>query len=261
MSLQACAELVARGDPDRFRAAMAAPLAARPVLLPFYAFNVEVARAPWVSAEPLIAEIRLQWWADALGEIAAGGQVRRHEVASPLAKVLLPDDVSLLQCNVAARRRDAQRVPIGSVDAWRGYLSDTSGALLWAVTRALAREEGRGRDLHGDAVARARSIGIGCAQGLANYLLAVPEFVARGINPLPEMTGREFNDLLDEMLRALRQGRAKATRLQRIAELAAWRARGVLARARADHAAVPEGRLDEAPISRDLSLFWRRLRL
>ncbi|RZV98806.1 MAG: phytoene synthase, partial [Rhodobacteraceae bacterium] len=32
MSLQACADIVAKGDPDRFAAAMAAPVAARRVL-------------------------------------------------------------------------------------------------------------------------------------------------------------------------------------------------------------------------------------
>ncbi len=42
MTIQACAELVARGDPLRFRATMAAPLAAREALLPLYAFNLEV---------------------------------------------------------------------------------------------------------------------------------------------------------------------------------------------------------------------------
>ena len=60
MSLQACAELVERGDPDRFLATMAAPVALRATLFPLYAFNVEIARAPWVTQEPMIAEMRLQ---------------------------------------------------------------------------------------------------------------------------------------------------------------------------------------------------------
>ena len=76
----ACAAIVEKGDPDRFLAAMAAPVAARRVLFPLYALNIEVARAPWVTEEAMIAEMRLQWWRDALAEIAAGGQVRRHEV-------------------------------------------------------------------------------------------------------------------------------------------------------------------------------------
>jgi phytoene/squalene synthetase len=62
--LEACAALVERSDPDRFRVAMAAPPAAREVLFPLYAFNLEVARAPWATREPMLAEMRLQWWRD-----------------------------------------------------------------------------------------------------------------------------------------------------------------------------------------------------
>ena len=42
----ACARLVEEADQDRFRTVMAAPLAARKLLFPIYAFNVEVSRAP-----------------------------------------------------------------------------------------------------------------------------------------------------------------------------------------------------------------------
>ena len=44
MTLNACAELVRQGDPDRFLATMAAPPEARAKLFPLYAFNLEVAR-------------------------------------------------------------------------------------------------------------------------------------------------------------------------------------------------------------------------
>ena len=62
MSLDACADLVARGDPDRWQALMAAPVAARAKLLPLFALNLELARIPWATKEPMIAEMRLQWW-------------------------------------------------------------------------------------------------------------------------------------------------------------------------------------------------------
>ena len=64
MSIQACANLVARADPDRFAAAMSARLQARKKLFPIYAVAAEVARAPWMTKEPVIAEMRLQWWRD-----------------------------------------------------------------------------------------------------------------------------------------------------------------------------------------------------
>lgn len=245
--IAACARLVQAGDPDRFRAAMAAPVAARAVLFPLYAFNVEVARAPWVTAEPLIAEIRLQWWADVLDEIAAGGPVRRHEVATPLARVLDAAGADILRANVNARRRDAQRLAMDSVAALQAYVADTGGALLWAVARAL----GSGQET------RARAIGT--ASGLANYLAAVPAFLARGINPLPDMSEAQFAALIDAQLAALPTTRA--SRPQRIAELAAWRARSLMSRARRDPAAVPQGRLAEPEALSRLRLIGRALRV
>ena len=71
MTLSACAELVRRGDPDRFLVAMAAPSEARARLLPLYAFNLDIARAPWASTDPNIALMRLQFWRDTLAEIAS----------------------------------------------------------------------------------------------------------------------------------------------------------------------------------------------
>ena len=73
--LTACAAIVERADPLRFRATMAAPVKARRVLFPLYAFNIEVARAPWVTQEAMIAEMRLQWWRDVCEEIGQGGPV------------------------------------------------------------------------------------------------------------------------------------------------------------------------------------------
>ena len=97
MSLQddiaSCAETVHSGDPMRFLSAMTADGADRDALMVLYAFNVEVARAPWVTEEPMIAEMRLQWWIDAVGEIFTGATVRRHQVVTPLADLVASRDL------------------------------------------------------------------------------------------------------------------------------------------------------------------------
>ena len=93
----ACAGLVERGDPVRFRAVMSTPVDIRAKLFPIFAFNLEVARAPWVTKEAMIAEMRLQWWQDALEEITLGKVVRRHEVVSPLSQLITPDAARDLQ--------------------------------------------------------------------------------------------------------------------------------------------------------------------
>ena len=244
--IAACAELVERGDPDRFAATVATPVPMRRVLFPLYAFNLEIARAPWMSAEPLIAEMRLQWWHDTLDQIAAGGPVRRHEVSTPLSQVLDAEGAALLTGCVSARRREAQRLPMADAGDLRDYVAETGGTLMWVAARALG----------GGDETRAR--GIGAAAGLANYLLGVPLFLQRGLNPLPEMTTSQFNDLVQTHLDMARPSGPRPAFAQRMAELAGWRAATILTRALRDPASIPEGRLAEPEVRRRLSLVRRR---
>ena len=130
--LNACAALVERGDPARFLAVMAAPVQAREVLFVLFAFNLEVARAPWVTQQPMIAEMRLQWWCDALDEIAFQKVVRRHEVVTPLATLIDSHAAALLRELVTARRWDIYDDPFEDAAQFERYIDYTSGHLLVA---------------------------------------------------------------------------------------------------------------------------------
>ena len=88
MSLQACADIVAKGDRDGFAAVMAAPVEARRILFPVQAFALEVAKAPWASQEPVIAQMRLQFWRDAVEE-AEAGKARLQEALERLSRLIL----------------------------------------------------------------------------------------------------------------------------------------------------------------------------
>ena len=144
MSLQACANLVARADPERFAAAMAAPLAARAVLLPIYAASIEVARAPWVTQEPMIAEMRLQWWRDVFQEIEAG-RPRKHEVVDALAPVLGPRGAEALDAMVLARRGTSiKKVSPQPMISWRMCRASRWGPCsrllrLWVICLRISR--------------------------------------------------------------------------------------------------------------------------
>lgn len=247
MSLEACADLVRRADPDRFLAAMAAPAAARTVLFPVFAFNVEVARAPWVTAEPMIAEMRLQWWRDALAEIAAGGPVRRHEVVDALAPVLDVEGARLLDALIEARRWDIGTEPFADQAAFAAHIQATSGNLLWAAARALGA---------GDAEAAVR--GPAWAAGLANWLLAVPELEARGRIPLPDGRVQAVRALAAEGLSRLAARRAPVA--ARPVLLATWRAGALLRQAHRHPERVAQGILGQSEFSRRFSLLWRSFR-
>jgi phytoene synthase len=54
--------------------------AARADVVAIYALSFELARARAAAREPLIQEIRLAWWRDALEEIASGAPAPKHPV-------------------------------------------------------------------------------------------------------------------------------------------------------------------------------------
>ena len=248
MSLAACAALVERGDPDRFLSAMAAPVAARAVLLPIYAFNIEVARAPWVSEEAAIAEIRLQWWRDALSEIAGGARPRRHEVVEPLAGVIGPGEAELLDGLVAARRWDIYREPFDDAAHFERHINATSGTLFWVVSQALGATTGEAavRDL-------------GYAAGVAAWLRAVPDLEARGRIPLLDGTPDGVRNLARGALQRYRMARSARRDIDPAALpalRAGWQTRAILKQAIAASERVGEGRLGVSDFRRKGSLLF-----
>ncbi len=243
-----CARAVERGDPDRFLAVMAAPPPARAKLFPLYAFNLEVARAPWLTQETMIAEMRLQWWRDALAEIAAGQPVRPHEVTTPLAAAITPAIARALDALIEARRWDIYRDPFGDEAAFTAHLDATSGTLLWAAAASLGpADEATCRDA-------------GYALGLANWFRAIPDLQARGRIPLVDGTPKTVARLARDGLARLARARARRGTISKPAApamLACWDTGAILTRAAHDPAAVAEGRLGRSPARTRLALMLR----
>lgn len=247
MSLEACRSLVERADPERFSAAQLGAEAAQKVLWPLYALNVEVSRAPWVTQEPMIAEMRLQWWRDALEEIAEGRPVRGHEVTTALAASIGPAQALELDRLVQARRWDIYRDAFDDEAALLSYLDDTAGRLMWAGAAALGAPE----------TARTGVLAYGRATGLSRFLLAVPELEDRGRKPLVDGRPEGVADLCRRVLEQM----PKATTLKHsLGKDAApvltegWQARALLQQAVKNPTRVAGGALG-------LSEFGKRWRL
>ncbi|KAG1715440.1 NADH dehydrogenase (ubiquinone) complex I, assembly factor 6 [Nymphon striatum] len=248
--LIACAGLVERGDPHRFRAAMAAPVEARAVLFPVYAFNVEVSRAPWVTQEPMIAEMRLQWWRDALEEIRDGKNVRRHEVVTPLSALLSAENADALDQLVAARRWDIYKDAFEDQAHFDAYIRETSGHLMLVSAQLL-----------GPADAEV-VLAYGYAAGVASFLGAVPELEARGRIPLldgrPEGVQELAQGALDQLMKA-RSQRSKVSRKARAALLSGAQSAMILKRAISSPALVSQGALHMPKLQESASLGWQAM--
>lgn len=249
MSVDACAEMLRRGDPDRFLAALTAPKDKRAALMVLYAFNLEVARAPWMSTEPLVAAMRLQFWADVLDTINDGGPVPGHEVAAPLADLLRGGvvPVSPLQALADARQFDIGREPHGDRAAFDAYLDATSAGLMWVAAVALGAPA--------SAEPAVRSHGWGA--GLAALLMAVPALVASGRKPLVDPSPEAIAALAAEGLARIRAARGAKVGTGAPALRTGWQARAILRQASRDPGAVAEGRLGLSEARRRGSLLWK----
>ena len=249
MTLAACAALVERGDPDRFLSAMAAAPPARALLFPLYAFNLEVARAPWVTVEPLIAEMRLQWWRDAVEEIGAGAKPRAHEVVEPLAGVIrtqaLP--VALFDAIIAARRWDIAKEPFDDLPALIAHLDATGAGLMWLGALALGA----------DARLEPQVRRVGLAGAIASWLLAVPELEGRGRYPLPDGRPQAIADLAKQGLALLKLAHGTRFGPATPAVRAAWRAGDILTQAANEPGRVADGTLGTSEFRRRATLLWR----
>lgn len=248
--LIACAELVQRADPDRFRVAMAAPVSARQVLFPLFAANVEVSRAPWVTQEHLIAEMRLQWWKDAFEEIANGGPVRRHEVVTPLSRVLDAQGAQMMLELAEVRSWDIYRDPFDDEVHFQRYITASAANLVLAGARALGPVD--------DSVV----LDMGYAAGLANYLTAVPALEKAKRVPLLDGRSEAVQALAQDGLARLKRARSARTKVSRAAApamLLGWKAEGILKRAAAQPGRVVEGALAGSEFSDNAGLMLRAL--
>jgi phytoene synthase len=165
--------LLRQGDPDRWLASLFIPEAARPHFHAVLAFNLEIARVREVVSEPMLGEIRLQWWRDAL-ENPDNGDVRANPVAAALldaiARFDLPKDpfIELID----ARTFDLYDDPMETVAALEAYCKATSSSLFRLIPMILTPDEpasGLGAAEHG-----------GLAYALTGLLRAFPWQSARG---------------------------------------------------------------------------------
>ena len=246
--LNACAEAVQKGDPDRFMAAMAAPVEARPLLFALYAFNIEMSRAPWASQESMIAEMRVQWWRDVGAEIASGGLVRRHYVSTPLARLVSHEAAQVIDAMAEARRWDIYRDPFEDEAAFDAYIDATAGGLMWMAAASLGEAEER--------VVRNYAY----AAGLAAYLRAIPELEAQKRVPLLDGTAAGIVRLAErglDRLGSARRDRRAMSAAASAALLPGWQAEAVLKQVRAEPERVGAGALGVSEFRRRVSLMWQ----
>jgi NADH dehydrogenase [ubiquinone] 1 alpha subcomplex assembly factor 6 len=121
-------------DHARFLAILYAPRNKRESLLALALLNVELARIRDSVSEPMIGEVRLAWWREAVADLYAG-KVRKHEVLQALMEsgvVRMVPEI-LLDSMIEARIDDIYDTQPATLDMLDAYLGRTAGQLQQAM--------------------------------------------------------------------------------------------------------------------------------
>lgn len=222
---------VRRLDHDRFLTALFAPADKRGDLLALYAFNAELAGIRDLVSEPMLGEIRLQWWREAIEGIAAG-TVPGHEIGVALAHVATRGavDPGALMDLIDARAIELEEQPPAAWAAFEAYVARTSSAVMALAAGLLA---GPPDEASAEAIRHA-----GLGYGLTGLLRALPYHASRGRYFLPlELLERHAVDPHD-----LLAGRMTPGLTPLVAEVAA-RAWDHLEAARTNRSDIPKAAL------------------
>ena len=134
LNLEARAEIItiARRDAhDYYLSALLGQPGARDDLLVLAAFEGELSRIIATVADPILAEIRLQWWSETVAAME-GAHQSGHPVADALSKLVTTGRVSTasLARSIDARSADTGADPITTDEDLDRYLDSTEGAAL-----------------------------------------------------------------------------------------------------------------------------------
>ncbi len=175
--LSPSADLVRRHDHDRFLTGLFAPAACRDDLYALYAFNLEIARIREVVSEPIVGQIRLQWWRDTIDDLFSG-RASDHEIAAALGRAIERHGLAREPFDglIEAREFDLDDQPPKTMAALKQYAEQSSSNLTLLALAILGH-------CTGAAYLAGRHVGL--AWALTGLLRAVPFHAAQSRLYLP----------------------------------------------------------------------------
>ena len=171
-------ELVRRYDRDRYQTVLFAPAGRREALFALYAFNYEIARVREAVSQPMLGQIRLQWWREVVAAAYTQAPPRHHVVAERLSWAIGHFALARehLDRLIDTRERDLAEEPPADLHMLEEYAEGTAATLLYLALGVLGA---------GDPVSWevAREVGTGYA--LAGLLRAMPFHARAGRRYIP----------------------------------------------------------------------------
>jgi NADH dehydrogenase [ubiquinone] 1 alpha subcomplex assembly factor 6 len=177
--LSAVGSVVRRHDRDRFQTALLAPRRHREALFALYAFNYEIARVREIVREPMLGQIRLQWWREAVDAAYADAAPRRHDIVEALSVTIRRHGLSRdhFYRLIDTRERDLDDASPATLEALEDYAEGSSSRLIQLTLEVLGAATPE---------AQAAATEVGIAYALAGLIRAVPAHAAAGRIMIPD---------------------------------------------------------------------------
>lgn len=155
---------VRRYDRDRFVTALFAPPGPREDLFTLYAFNTEIARIRETVSEPMLGQIRLQWWRDTM-DCLCRGDATHNPLADDLSQLIRRQSLPkpLFDRLIDARDLDMQDAPAETLGQLQTYVEDSAAGLSALAALVLGGD---------DAATQEAARHVGQAWGLVGLLRA-----------------------------------------------------------------------------------------
>ena len=118
-------------DVDRYLCTLFLPQQMRRSVMALYAFDAEIANISTIVKEPMMGEIRLQWWRDVIGGERQGegrSNPLSHELLLAIEQHKLPRSTFLAYLD--ARVFDLYNDPMGDMNLFETYAGETCSVLF-----------------------------------------------------------------------------------------------------------------------------------
>lgn len=137
-----CQELIKQVDHDRYLTVLYARAARRPALFALYGFNYEISRIRQTVSEPMVGEIRLQWWREAIDDIYQD-IIGPHDILPALAAAIGEYDIgrASLMGLIDGRVPDLYDEPLKNIAGLEEYLGQTAGNLSCLAVYILGQRD------------------------------------------------------------------------------------------------------------------------
>ena len=203
-----CADQVKQYDRDHYTICAAVSREARSGLYALYAFNLEIAKIREIVSEPMLGQIRLQWWREAIDGIYQGTP-RDHAVVTALAAAIGRHNPPQARFDrlIDAREFDLEDRQPDTVKDLAAYVDATSGELTCLALHML-------QVFDGTLYEKGRLAG--AARALNGLLYAIPFHAAQGRCYLPRSLTDEHGVSVD----ALYAGSGDANLCRAVSEIA-----------------------------------------